>query len=172
MCGICGIINVNKNNIIDNLYESIFHLQHRGQDSCGISTSDDKRLHTIKGQGLIRYIFKQENLNKLKGCIGIGHVRYPTTGNITDNEIQPFYLNRPYGLSICHNGNIYNYDEIKLYLEKQNIHINSTSDSELLLNLISYELETNLIKNKKISIQDNIIDVVTAAAEATVVGIV
>ena len=92
MCGICGIINVNKQNVIDNLYESIFHLQHRGQDSCGISTSDNKRLHAIKGQGLIRYIFKQETLEKLKGYIGIGHVRYPTTGNITDNEINYYFL--------------------------------------------------------------------------------
>ena len=69
MCGICGIINIKKNSIIDHLYESIFHLQHRGQDSCGISTSDDKRLHAIKGQGLIRYIFKQEKLKKLQGYI-------------------------------------------------------------------------------------------------------
>jgi amidophosphoribosyltransferase len=153
MCGICGIIDCSKKEVQKDLYESLFHLQHRGQDSCGIHTSNSKKLFTVKGQGLIRYVFTETNLKKLQGFIGLGHVRYPTTGIITENEIQPFYLNRPHGISLVHNGNIYNSMEIREYLEDKNIHINSTSDSELLLNLISYELEcessnpTNLTKN-------------------------
>jgi amidophosphoribosyltransferase len=152
MCGIAGLIDFTKENIIEDLYEAIFHLQHRGQDSCGISTAD-KKLYTIKGQGLVRYVFSEDKLMKLRGFLGLGHVRYPTTGNITYNEIQPFYLNRPYGISIVHNGNIYNFMELKEYLEDKDIHLNSTSDSELLLNLISYELELN---TKHMNLEDNL----------------
>lgn len=162
MCGISGIISLKKENIINDLYESLFHLQHRGQDSCGINTSDNKKLYTVKGQGLIRYIFTQNNLKKLNGFMGVGHVRYPTTGIITNNEIQPFYLNRPYGISLVHNGNIYNAIEIKEFLHEKEIHINSTSDSELLLNLIAYLLDESNKDNKLI---DNIVEVIKKVSE-------
>jgi len=162
MCGICGIISTNNEEVINELYESIFHLQHRGQDSCGINTSDGKKVFTVKGQGLIRRVFTVDNLKKLKGHMGLGHVRYPTTGIITDNEIQPFYSNRPWGLSLCHNGNIYNAMEIREYLEDRHVHINSTSDSELLINLICYELEKSI---NELSIEDNIVSVVKKISE-------
>ena len=117
----CGILALFSKQLVNNL-EFIRHLdklQHRGQDSCGINTYNNKNLFSIKGKGLLRDIFTNEITKKLYGFMGIGHVRYPTTGLITENEIQPFYINRPYGISLVHNGNIYNINEVKEYLEKK-----------------------------------------------------
>ena len=143
MCGICGIIN-NGNNEQNTkqqasyqLYEGLIAQQHRGQDACGIitgSTSNSKK-YRVRGLGLVRNIFNSKVLQKMEGNMGIGHVRYPTEGAKTTKEIQPFYIKLPFGISLCHNGNIINMDEIR---EKIPHIVNeSSSDSELLLHYIS-----------------------------------
>ena len=120
MCGICGIIN-NGNDEHDKcqasyqLYEGLIAQQHRGQDACGIitsSTSNSKK-YRVRGLGLVRNIFNSKVLQKMEGNMGIGHVRYPTEGAKTTKEIQPFYIKLPFGISLCHNGNIINMDEIR-----------------------------------------------------------
>ena len=162
MCGISGIINKYSKSSIHNLLRSLFHLQHRGQDSCGIHTCDEKKLYIIKGKGLINSVFNNNNINKLKGFMGIGHNRYPTNGTFTVDEIQPFYIQKPFKVSLCHNGNIYNTNEIISYLENKNIYVHTKSDSELVLMLISFELDNELLSNNNetISFEDSITNVI------------
>ena len=130
MCGITGIISKNKN-INYTLYNSLFHIQHRGQDSHGVLTSDKNNFYFIKENGLINNSTK--NISILKGDMGIGHVRYKTTGNLVNNEIQPFIIQN---MSLCHNGNISNYQKI----DKKNINLKTKSDSELILILFYNQL--------------------------------
>ena len=149
MCGITGIISSNKEkNIIIDLYDSLFHIQHRGQDSFGIATYNEtlQKYNCLKKQGLLA---NNVSIRKddLQGNMGIGHVRYPTSGLITDDEIQPFFVNRPYGLSISHNGHIKNKDDICLLLkERYNVYVNTTSDSEIILHLFAIYLENKVNK--------------------------
>lgn len=149
MCGIIGIIG-NKP-VAQELYDGLTVLQHRGQDSAGIMTFED-HFHLKKGNGLIRDVFHTKNMIRLKGSIGIGHVRYPTAGSYDAAEAQPFYVNSPFGMSLIHNGNLTNYDELKQEVSKVNIrHLNTKSDSELLLNVIANEilnLHTNVLTPK------------------------
>jgi amidophosphoribosyltransferase len=123
------------------LYDGLTVLQHRGQDSAGIMTYDHGRLYLRKSNGLVRDVFRTSHMMQLRGNVGIGHVRYPTAGCSSSAEAQPFYVNSPYGISLAHNGNLTNADEIKrdLYLEDLR-HINTTSDSEILLNVFAHEL--------------------------------
>ena len=130
MCGITGIISNNTINHI--LYEALFHIQHRGQDSHGLLTSDNRTIYSIKENGLINKSIK--NITTLKGNMGIGHVRYKTSGNLTVNEIQPFII---YNIALCHNGNLSNYSEIN----KTNLNLQTESDSELILALFTFELK-------------------------------
>ena len=139
MCGICGLII--KENTISNvsflIYEGLIALQHRGQDACGIITGSTENFnkYRVRGLGLVRNIFNSKVLNNMEGNIGIGHVRYPTEGAKTTKEIQPFYIKLPFGISLCHNGNINNMDEI---IEKIPHIVNeSSSDSEILLHYIA-----------------------------------
>lgn len=141
MCGITGIIS-NKKNINQVLYNSLFHIQHRGQDSHGVLTMDDTNLYFIKEKGLINN--STANISILKGNMGIGHVRYTTSGNLVYNEIQPFIIKN---IALCHNGNISNYSKI----DKTNLNLKTNSDSELILSLINNEL------NKYKKINDDII---------------
>jgi len=141
MCGITGIISSNKN-INEILYNSLFHIQHRGQDSHGILTCDNKKLYFIKESGLINNSTKKISI--LKGNMGIGHVRYKTSGNLDNKEIQPFIINN---IALCHNGNISNYDKI----DKMKLNLKTDSDSELLLALFQKEL------NKYNELNDQII---------------
>jgi amidophosphoribosyltransferase len=139
MCGIVGILG--KKEVASQIYEALLIIQHRGQDAAGIVTYSDK-FHIKKGEGLVRDVFQQEDFNYLKGNIGIGHVRYPTLGEMGTENAQPFISNTPYGIAFAFNGNIINFNSLKDKLEKDKRRIIiSTSDAELLLNLLSEEIE-------------------------------
>lgn len=150
MCGIIGLIS--GTNVIRELYDGLLTLQHRGQDSAGIMTFDD-HFHLKKGNGLVRDVFRTKNMIRLTGNIGIGHVRYPTAGSYKATESQPFYVNAPFGISLVHNGNLTNYDELKKeVVEKDKRFLNTGSDSEVLLNVIAHELDR--IGKKKLAPDD------------------
>ncbi len=138
MCGILGIMA--NEPVAQHLFDGLTVLQHRGQDSAGIMTFED-HFHLKKGNGLVRDVFHTKNMMRLKGNMGIGHVRYPTAGSSDAGEAQPFYVNSPFGLSLIHNGNLTNYDELKEeVLHKDLRHLNTKSDSELLLNVLATAL--------------------------------
>ncbi len=139
MCGIVGIIGQGAVN--QGLYDALSSLQHRGQDAAGIMTEDDGQLHLRKSNGLIRDVFQEHHMLRLTGNIGIGHVRYPTAGSSSTLEAQPFYVNSPYGVALAHNGNLVNTDELKrLVIESDRRHLNTDSDTEVLLNVFAHEL--------------------------------
>lgn len=138
MCGIVGLIS--NQSVAVEIYESLICLQHRGQDSAGVATYNSQ-FHLKKGMGLVRDVFKQKDIEYLKGNLGIGHVRYPTVGGGTIEDSQPFIVNSPYGIAMAHNGNIFNFQELKKELFEQNLrHINSSCDVEVILNVFAYEL--------------------------------
>jgi amidophosphoribosyltransferase len=138
MCGILGIVS-NKT-AAQEIFDGLTVLQHRGQDSAGIMTMSD-HFNLKKGNGLVRDVFHTKNMIRLKGNIGIGHVRYPTAGSSDAAEAQPFYVNSPFGLALIHNGNLTNYDELKQEVVKVDLrHLNTKSDSELLLNIVADSL--------------------------------
>ena len=141
MCGIVGIVSQNPVN--ESIYAALTLLQHRGQDAAGIVTIDDEnRFRLRKANGLVSDVFRQEHMLRLQGHAGLGHVRYPTAGSSSVSEAQPFYVNSPYGLSLVHNGNLTNSDELKDKLFKEaRRHINTNSDSELLLNILANHLD-------------------------------
>lgn len=140
MCGIVGMISQKPVN--QRIYDALLLLQHRGQDAAGIGTLEGRTFHIFKAMGLVKDVFRTRNMRDLTGNAGIGHVRYPTAGCASSNEeSQPFYVNAPYGILFAHNGNLTNADEVKeeLYsLDKR--HINTSSDSEVLLNVLADEL--------------------------------
>ena len=139
MCGIVGIVGQSPVN--QSLYDALMVLQHRGQDAAGIVTCEDNRLHLRKDNGLARDVFHAHHMMKLKGNMGIAHVRYPTAGSSSSAEAQPFYVNSPYGITLAHNGNLTNSDELKEDVLREDLrHINTTSDSEILLNVLAHEL--------------------------------
>jgi amidophosphoribosyltransferase len=140
MCGIAGIVSHRYVN--QELYDALTVLQHRGQDAAGIVTCEKGRLHLRKENGLTRDVFTNSQMLKLKGNMGIAHVRYPTAGCTSSAEAQPFYVNSPFGLTLAHNGNLTNTDELKqaLFVEDQR-HLNTDSDSEILLNVFAHELQ-------------------------------
>lgn len=140
MCGIAGIVSHQYVN--QELYDALTVLQHRGQDAAGIVTCEDGRLYLRKDNGLTRDVFNEAQMMKLKGNMGIAHVRYPTAGCASSAEAQPFYVNSPFGLTLAHNGNLTNTEELKkaLFVEDQR-HINTDSDSEVLLNIFAHELQ-------------------------------
>jgi len=141
MCGITAIVSHQAVN--QELYDALTVLQHRGQDAAGIVTCEKGRLHLRKDNGLTRDVFNNAQMLKLKGNMGIGHVRYPTAGCTSSAEAQPFYVNSPFGLTLAHNGNLTNTEELKkaLFVEDQR-HINTDSDSEVLLNVFAHELQS------------------------------
>ncbi|EIC28937.1 MULTISPECIES: amidophosphoribosyltransferase [Methylomicrobium] len=140
MCGIAGIVS--HQNVNQELFDALTVLQHRGQDAAGIVTCENGRLHLRKENGLARDVFTNAHMLKLKGAMGIAHVRYPTAGCTSSAEAQPFYVNSPFGLTLAHNGNLTNTNELKkaLFVEDQR-HINTDSDSEVLLNVFAHELQ-------------------------------
>ena len=140
MCGVVGLVS--KNEVSPLLYEALTVIQHRGQDAAGISTIEEGRLHTRKQIGLVRDVFREKHIEELKGQIGIGHVRYPTAGGASREYSQPLYVNSPYGISISHNGNLVNTEELAKELYKDNYrHLNTSSDSEVILNVFAHELQ-------------------------------
>lgn len=142
MCGFLGIFGDRE--VSKRIYTGLLSIQHRGQDAAGMITFSTK-FHIKKGNGLVRDVFNEKNLSYLLGNIGIGHVRYPTIGSGKAEDAQPFYVNIPFGIILAHNGNITNYYSLKNRLEYEyNININSTSDSEILLNYLAHKLNLNL----------------------------
>jgi amidophosphoribosyltransferase len=140
MCGIVGIVGTSAVN--QRIYDALTVLQHRGQDAAGIATSVDGELYTRKGSGLVRDVFQQHHMLELRGNYGIGHVRYPTAGCDSASEAQPFYVNAPYGICIAHNGNLTNATELaEVIIREDRRHLNTTSDSEVLLNVFASELQ-------------------------------
>ncbi|MCP3871511.1 MAG: amidophosphoribosyltransferase [Gammaproteobacteria bacterium] len=140
MCGIVGLYGQRPVN--QALYDALLVLQHRGQDAAGIVTLEKRQLHLRKANGLARDVFRTEHMIELKGNMGIGHVRYPTAGCASSAEAQPFYVNSPYGITLAHNGNLTNADELKQDLYREDLrHINTSSDSEILLNVFAHELQ-------------------------------
>lgn len=141
MCGIAAIVSHQAVN--QDLYDALTVLQHRGQDAAGIVTCEGSRLHLRKDNGLTRDVFTNAQMLKLRGNMGIAHVRYPTAGCTSSAEAQPFYVNSPFGLTLAHNGNLTNTAELKkaLFVEDQR-HINTDSDSEVLLNVFAHELHS------------------------------
>jgi len=135
MCGVVGIISTQKP-VAGELYDSLIHLQHRGQDAAGIMTYND-RFHIKKGTGLIRDIFDEHNMLRLQGKVGIGHTRYPTVGGFSIEEAQPVLTHVPYGIAMAHNGNLVNYTELAQEVaEKDRRHINSSVDIEVILHIL------------------------------------
>ncbi len=139
MCGIVGIVGHTPAN--QQIYDALTVLQHRGQDAAGIMTYHDGELFLRKQNGLVRDVFQQRHMLALKGNIGIGHVRYPTAGCDSSSEAQPFFVNSPYGICLGHNGNLTNATELAEVLTREDLrHINTSSDSEVLLNVLASEL--------------------------------
>ncbi len=140
MCGLVGIVTSVDVGVC--LYDALTVLQHRGQDAAGIMTSDNGKLNLRKDNGLIKDVFRTRHMRRLTGQIGIGHVRYPTAGSTSPALAQPFYVNSPYGLALAHNGNLTNTEELGRDLFKADLrHINTDSDSEVLLNVFAHELQ-------------------------------
>ncbi len=138
MCGIVGIVGTSPVN--QALYDGLTVLQHRGQDAAGIITLDNNTFNLRKANGLVKDVFHTRHMKRLTGNIGLGHVRYPTAGSSSSAEAQPFYVNSPYGIALAHNGNLTNADELKQMLfSEARRHVNTTSDSEVLLNVLAHE---------------------------------
>ncbi|HKV65642.1 MAG TPA: class II glutamine amidotransferase, partial [Rhodanobacteraceae bacterium] len=140
MCGIIGIVG--KSEVATALYDALTVLQHRGQDAAGIATYDGRKLHMRRGPGLVRDVFSARDMQELRGHAGIGHCRYPTAGAENSEEAQPFYVNSPYGIAFAHNGNLINTESLRREMfENDRRHINTDSDSEILLNILAHELQ-------------------------------
>ena len=143
MCGILGLVAQTPVNQL--LYDGLLVLQHRGQDAAGIVTAQGNTFHMHKGNGLVRDVFRTRNMRALLGNIGIGHVRYPTAGSSeSPAEAQPFYVNSPFGIVLGHNGNLTNAARLNEELFREDLrHVNTNSDSEVLLNVLAHELQTS-----------------------------
>ena len=141
MCGVVGIVGCSTVN--QSIYDALTVLQHRGQDAAGIVTIDEQnRFRLRKANGLVKDVFQEHHMLRLQGNLGIGHIRYPTAGSSSPSEAQPFYVNSPYGIALAHNGNLTNTDQLRdkvFALAKR--HINTSSDSEVLLNIFASELD-------------------------------
>lgn len=145
MCGIIGIVGHPNSHSASMIYDGMLVLQHRGQDAAGIVTSDSENITHRRANGLVRDVFTEKHMQKLTGSMGIGHVRYPTAGSNSADEAQPFYTNTPFGVSIAHNGNLNNNDDIiNGLLEYDHRRVNTSSDSEALLNLFAAEIQRSL----------------------------
>jgi amidophosphoribosyltransferase len=141
MCGIVGVVSQAPVNQL--IYDGLLLLQHRGQDAAGIVTQQGRKFFMHKAKGMVRDVFRTRNMRALPGNVGLGQVRYPTAGNaFSEDEAQPFYVNAPFGLVLSHNGNLTNAAELKAELfNTDHRHINTDSDSEVLLNVLAHELE-------------------------------
>ena len=140
MCGIVGIVA--KSYVNQTIFDALTVLQHRGQDAAGMVTCEGNRFFMRKDNGLVNEVFRTRHMKRLSGNMGIGHVRYPTAGSSSSAEAQPFYVNSPYGIALAHNGNLTNADSVRESMFKSDLrHTNTTSDSEVLLNVFAHELQ-------------------------------
>lgn len=141
MCGLVGVVG--RADIAQDIYDALTVLQHRGQDAAGIVTCAGGRFSLRKSEGLVRDVFRQHHMQRLGGNMGIGHVRYPTAGSSGPAMAQPFYVNSPYGIALAHNGNLTNSAQLTRELFEDDLrHLNTDSDSEVLLNVFAHELQT------------------------------
>src|SRR3989339_247510 len=140
MCGIVGVVSNAPVNQL--LYDALLLLQHRGQDAAGIVTQQERKFFMHKAKGMVRDVFRTRNMRSLPGNCGLGQVRYPTAGNaFSEEEAQPFYVNAPFGIVLVHNGNLTNAHALKAELfSADHRHINTESDSEVLLNVLAHEI--------------------------------
>ena len=141
MCGIVGVVSHSPVNQL--IYDALLLLQHRGQDAAGIATNHGKTFSMYKANGLVRDVFRTRNMRSLPGNAGIGQVRYPTAGSASsEEEAQPFYVNAPFGIILAHNGNLTNWEQLKIEMfQNDRRHINTDSDSEVLLNVLAHEIQ-------------------------------
>lgn len=141
MCGIVGVVSHSPVNQL--IYDALLLLQHRGQDAAGIATNHGKTFSMHKANGLVRDVFRTRNMRSLPGNAGIGQVRYPTAGSASsEEEAQPFYVNAPFGIILAHNGNLTNWEQLKIEMfQNDRRHINTDSDSEVLLNVLAHEIQ-------------------------------
>lgn len=140
MCGIVGIVA--KSNVNQTIFDALTVLQHRGQDAAGMVTCEGNKFFLRKDNGLANEVFRTRHMKRLVGNMGIGHVRYPTAGSSSSAEAQPFYVNSPYGIALAHNGNLTNAEDQADKMFRADLrHINTTSDSEVLLNVFAHELQ-------------------------------
>ena len=161
MCGVVGIAG--KSAVNQMLFDALTMLQHRGQDAAGIVTCHEGRLFLRKDVGMVRDVFHTRHMRALQGNYGIGHVRYPTAGTSSSAEAQPFYVNSPYGITLAHNGNLTNAEEIHDDLFKTDLrHMNTDSDSEVLLNVLAHELQK---RGKLVPTSEDIFHAVTRVHE-------
>ncbi len=167
MCGIVGVIGRGPVNQL--LYDSLLLLQHRGQDAAGIATSQGNQFNMYKAHGLVRDVFRTRNMRALPGTSGVGQVRYPTAGSsASEEEAQPFYVNAPFGIMFAHNGNLTNWRELRESLYRvDRRHINTNSDSEVLLNVLAHELQSAA---SGVSLDDNAMFRAVAAVHKRVRG--
>eukprot|EP00977_Amphora_coffeiformis_P009679 scaffold2229_cov255-Amphora_coffeaeformis.AAC.5 len=163
MCGIIGILLANEDEHVNQLlFDGLTVLQHRGQDAAGMVTAEQRRLHLRKDNGLVKDVFLPHHMLELRGPMGIAHCRYPTAGTSSCAEAQPLYTNYPYGICVAHNGNLTNTEELTLKLsETAGRHVNTDSDSELLLNLFAEHL-THFHKTERRSMEDAVFAATTA----------
>ncbi len=155
MCGIIGIAGRPGSHVSKMLYDGLLVLQHRGQDAAGIVTCEDDHLHLRKSNGLVRDVFRERHMENLRGSMGIGHVRYPTAGTCSSAEAQPLYVNSPYGITIAHNGNLVNAEQQARQLYNDDLrHVNTSSDSEVLLNVLAHELQK--LGKRQLKIEDGL----------------
>lgn len=141
MCGIVGVVSNGPVNQL--IYDALLLLQHRGQDAAGIVTQQGRKMYMHKAKGMVKDVFRTRNMRALPGNVGLGQVRYPTAGNAySEEEAQPFYVNAPFGITLAHNGNLTNAQALKAELfSTDHRHINTESDTEVLLNVFAHELE-------------------------------
>ncbi|MCC5845546.1 MAG: amidophosphoribosyltransferase [Verrucomicrobia bacterium] len=160
MCGIVGVVNRPEERAALNLYDALLMIQHRGQDAAGIATCDGSRLYLQKENGLVRDVFNDAEMLELKGSMGVAHCRYPTAGGASCTEAQPFYVNSPYGLVLAHNGNLTNTRQLTEELFTNDLrHLNTNSDSEVLLNVFAHELAE---RGRLRLVQEDVFDAVRA----------
>src|SRR6478672_13298339 len=146
MCGIIGVVA--KSAVNQLLYDGLLVLQHRGQDAAGMVTAEGSTFHMHKGSGMVRDVFRTRDMRSLPGNVGIAHCRYPTAGSAFKvAEAQPFYVNSPFGIVLGHNGNLTNSEQLKDEMFRTDLrHINTGSDSEVLVNVLAHELEQASVK--------------------------
>jgi amidophosphoribosyltransferase len=153
MCGFIGIYGPDGTDVAFEIYEGLLAVQHRGQDAAGITTFTDS-FHTKKGLGLVRDVFTERNMARLRGNLGVGHVRYPTVGAGADDDVQPFHIVFPTGIAMAHNGNVTNFLELKAGLQRSGIRPGSSCDLEVILFVFAKELGKRMKPGARVTPED------------------